>query len=420
MLKQEENELITRVGPGTPMGDTMRRYWMPALLASEVPQPDSDPVRVRLLGEDLIAFRDSNGQIGLVANNCPHRGASLFFGRNEESGLRCVYHGWKFDVTGQCVDMPNEPAESDFRTKVRAVAYPTAEKAGVVWAYLGPVEKQPPLPDLEWMRAPEGHCWISKTYESCNYLQAMEGGLDTSHSSFLHRNLDKDGLMNPRVRSTAPRLEVLNTDYGYMYASIRHLPEDKQNFVRVYHYVMPFYQLRAGGAPNQVGNTDGHIWVPIDDVSSWAWNFHLNISEPMSYEQWQKMEHRMGRGLAEDFLPGGKFKLKANASNDFFLSRERQKTVNYTGIEGTNTQDFAVQESMGPIYDRTKEHLGSADTAIIQMRRLLLDAVRDVSEGRDPTGSHAEGNRVRPAQMFLPEDARWTETQLKDALVAQY
>jgi phthalate 4,5-dioxygenase len=420
MLKQDENELITRVGPSTPMGDTMRRYWMPALLSTELPQPDSDPVRVRLLGEDLIAFRDSNGVVGLVANNCPHRGASLFFGRNEESGLRCVYHGWKFDVTGQCIDMPNEPAESDFRTKVRAVAYPTAEKAGVVWAYLGPVEKQPPLPDLEWMRAPEGHCWISKTYESCNYLQAMEGGLDTSHSSFLHRNLDKDGLMNPRVRATAPRLEVLNTDYGYMYASIRHLPEDKQNFVRVYHYVMPFYQLRAGGAPNQVGNTDGHIWVPIDDETCWAWNFHLNISEPMSYEQWQKMEHRMGRGLAEDFLPGGKFMLKANASNDFGMSRERQKTVNYTGIEGTNTQDFAVQESMGPIYDRTKEHLGSADTAIIQMRRLLLDAVRDVGEGKDPTGSHAEGSTVRPAQMFLPEDAAWTETQLKDALVAQY
>ena len=234
------------------------------------------------------------------------------------------------------------------------------------------------------MRAPEGHCWISKTYENCNYLQAMEGGLDTSHSSFLHRNLDKDGLTNPRVRSTAPRLEVLNTDYGYMYASIRHLPEEKQNFVRVYHYVMPFYQLRAGGAPNQVGNTDGHIWVPIDDETCWAWNFHLNISEPMSYEQWQTMEHRMGRGLAEDFVPGGNFRLKANASNDFFMSRERQKTVNYTGIEGTNTQDFAVQESMGPIYDRTKEHLGSADTAIIQMRRLLLDAVRDVGEGKDP------------------------------------
>src|ERR1700694_1645863 len=191
MWKREENELITRVGPGTLMGATLRRYWMPVLLASELPQPDSDPVRVRLLGEDLVAFRDTNGKVGLVANNCPHRGASLFFGRNEEHGLRCVYHGWKFDTTGQCIDMPNEPAESDFRTKVRTVAYPTVDKAGVIWAYMGAPENQPPLPDLEWMRAPAGHSWVSKTYQNCNYLQAMEGGLDTSHSSFLHRALTR-------------------------------------------------------------------------------------------------------------------------------------------------------------------------------------------------------------------------------------
>jgi len=426
MLKREDNELITRVGPGTPMGATLRRYWMPALLSSEVSHPDSDPVRVRILGENLIAFRDTNGSVGLIQNNCPHRGASLFFGRNEEAGIRCVYHGWKFDVTGQCVDMPNEPtqkrgapAESDFKHKVRAVAYPTAEKAGVVWTYLGPREKQPPVPDLEWMRAPAGQCWISKTFENCNYLQAMEGGLDTSHSSFLHRDLTAEGLANPRARSTAPRLEILNTDYGYMYASIRHLPEDKQNFVRVYHYVMPFYQLRAGGSPRTLGNTDGHMWVPSDDTSCWTYNFHFSHDKPQAYAEWQYYEHRMGRGLAEDFIPGT-FKLKANASNDYGLSRERQRTVNYTGIEGTNTQDFAVQESMGPIYDRTQEHLGSADTAIIQMRRLLLEAVRDVAEGRDPVGSQGQGSSVRPAQMYLPDNARWSETQLKDALVAQY
>jgi phenylpropionate dioxygenase-like ring-hydroxylating dioxygenase large terminal subunit len=419
MLKQEENELVTRVGPGTPMGNTMRRYWMPALLSSEVPQPDSDPVRVRLLGEDLIAFRDTNGAVGLIQNNCPHRGASLFFGRNEEAGIRCVYHGWKFDADGNCVDMPNEPAESDFKHKVKASAYPTVEQAGLVWAYMGPADNQPPMVDLEWMRAPEGYTWVSKTYEECNWLQAMEGGLDTSHSSFLHRDLNAEGLANPRARSTAPRLEVLNTDYGYMYASIRHLPEDRQNFVRIYHYVMPFYQLRAGGSHKTLGNTDGHIWVPIDDVTCWTYNFHFSHQGPQSYEEWQSYEHRMGRGLAEDFFPGT-FKLKANASNDYGLSRERQKTLNYTGIEGTNTQDFAVQESMGPIYDRTQEHLGSADTAIIQMRRLLIQAVQDVAEGRDPVGSQGQGSRVRPAQMYLPEDANWPETQLKEALVARY
>jgi phenylpropionate dioxygenase-like ring-hydroxylating dioxygenase large terminal subunit len=419
MLKHEENELITRVGPGTAMGNTLRRYWMPALLASELPHADSDPVRVRLVGEDLIAFRDTNGAIGLVQNNCPHRGASLFFGRNEEAGLRCVYHGWKFDVDGNCVDMPNEPAESDFKHKVKAVTYPTAEKAGLVWAYLGPPETRPVVPDLEWMRAPEGYAWVSKTFEACNWVQAMEGGLDTSHSSFLHRDLSPDGLANPRARSTAPRLEVLNTDYGYMYASIRPLPEDHQNFVRIYHYVMPFYQLRAGGSPKTLGNTDGHMWVPIDDTRCWTYNFHFSHDKPQPYDEWQHYEHRMGRGLAEDFIPGT-FKLKTNATNDYGLSRERQKTVNYTGIEGTNTQDFAVQESMGAIYDRTLEHLGSSDTAIIQMRRLLLQAVEDVREGRDPVGSQGQGSRVRPAQMYLPEDAAWSESQLKEALVARY
>src|ERR1700704_6392870 len=149
MLKQEENELICRIGPGTPMGNFMREYWVPAMLSSEIPSPDSDPLRVLLLGEQLIGFRDSNGKIGLVANNCPHRGASLFFGRNEESGLRCVYHGWKFDVSGNCIDMPNEPAESDFRTRVKAVAYPTLERNGAVWMYMGDQTALPPLPDIE-------------------------------------------------------------------------------------------------------------------------------------------------------------------------------------------------------------------------------------------------------------------------------
>lgn len=419
MLKREENQLITRVGPGTPMGDVLRRYWTPAMLSSEIPGRDSDPVRVRRLGEDLVAFRDTNGTVGLIAANCPHRGASLFFGRNEEAGIRCVYHGWKFAVDGTCVDMPNEPAESDFKTKVKAVTYPTVEKAGVVWAYMGPADRKPPVPDHEWMRAPEGHCYISKTFEACNYLQAMEGGLDTSHSSFLHRDLDREGLSDPRARSTAPRLEVLNTDYGYMYASVRHLPQDRQNFVRIYHYVMPFFQLRAGGPATSVGNTDGHMWVPIDDTSTYVFNFHFSIDAPMSRDKWEQLEHAYGRG-PQDFIPGT-FTLKANAGNDFGLSRDRQRTVNYTGIEGTNTQDFAVQESMGRIYDRTQERLGSADTAIIQMRRLLLEAVQDVQAGRDPVGSHADAaNAVRPAQMLLPEDARWAETRLKDALVARY
>ena len=284
---------------------------------------------------------------------------------------------------------------------------------------MGPPNKRPPAPNLEWMRAPEGHSWASKTYEECNYLQAMEGGLDTSHSGFLHRYFDAESLANPRVRSSAPRLEVLNTDYGYMYASIRPLPEEERNFVRVYHYVMPFCQLRAGGlAGTRGGDIDGHMWVPIDDVTCWTYNFHCSKSNPITHEHWQEMEHRFGRGDV-DFMPGT-FRLKANKSNDYLLDRERQRTVNYTGIDGINTQDFAVQESMGPIYDRTKERLGSADTAIIQMRRLLIQAARDVENGLDPLGSHGEGSDVRPAQMLLPQEARWSETALMQEIVAKF
>src|SRR5690242_17682648 len=181
VLKQEENELITRVGPGTPMGNFMREYWIPALLSSELPTPDSDPLRVLLLGEKLIAFRDTNGAVGLMDQNCPHRGASLFFGRNEECGLRCVYHGWKFDAQGNCVDMPNEPAESDFRAKVRVTAYPTQESGGVVWAYLGPLELKPELPRPEWTLVPAEQRVVSRYIQESNWLQALEGGIDSSH-----------------------------------------------------------------------------------------------------------------------------------------------------------------------------------------------------------------------------------------------
>src|SRR5579862_2201384 len=191
MLNAEENDTISRVGPDTPMGKLMREYWQPAMLSSELPAPDCTPVRIMLLGEKLIAFRDSNGQVGLLANHCPHRGASLFFGRNEECGLRCVYHGWKFDVTGRCVDMPNEPPESNFKDKVRATAYPCRERGGVVWAYMGPREEPPALPDLEPNMLAEEESYIGPIFQDCNWLQALEGDIDTSHVSFLHGGTTK-------------------------------------------------------------------------------------------------------------------------------------------------------------------------------------------------------------------------------------
>ncbi|SRR5712691_1052114 len=412
MLSREDNELITQVGPGTAMGETMRRYWMPALLSEELPEPDCPPVRLGLLGEQLVAFRDTNGRVGLLGQHCPHRGASLFFGRNEECGLRCVYHGWKYDVDGNCVDMPNEPPESNFKQKVRHTAYPCEERGGVIWAYTGPAEKRPPLVNLEWMRLPAGHSFISKSYEDCNYLQALEGGVDTSHSSFLHRR--KEEVTAPwrrtetwRKRSTAPKLEVLTTDYGFTYAGIRNLPDDSQNYVRVYHFVMPFYQLRAyEGYVEGQPVIQGHMWVPIDDQRTWVYNwiYHRNGSA-LSEEEVLLEERETGRS-PEDMLPGSR--LKANRSNDYFIDREAQRTSSFTGIPGVNTQDIAVQESMGPIYDRTQEHLGTSDLAVITTRRLLLDAARAVQKGQDPLGWDGGcSDRVRPAEGLLPASVPW-------------
>src|ERR687886_680391 len=412
MLKQEENELITRVGPGTPMGNTLRRYWMPALVSSELPHPDSDPVRVRLLGEDLIAFRDTNGSVGLMQNNCPHRGASLFFGRNEEAGIRCVYHGWKFDVTGQCVDMPNEPPEYRFESKVRQTAYPAVEHAGLIWTYMGPADKQPPLPDMEWMRAPATHRFVSKTREEANYLQAIEGGIDSVHSSFLHNNNLADKDLYRTIGSSA-RLEVERTDYGFRYASMRDVGEDGQ-YVRMYQFVVPFYQMRAtmlegrkGGRRAKIPQLRGHMWVPMDDQNTMVYNYTTSIDadKPLSREYIEEQERNLGRGTGGENVE----RIRTRANN-WLIDREMQKTVNFTGIPGVNTQDLAVQESMGPIVDRSREHLGSTDRAIIMLRRILLDAVATVEQGDTPPGVDPATYRdVRAADVILPKQARWQD-----------
>src|SRR5690348_2636917 len=235
MLTKADNDLLCRTGPGTPMGELFRRFWLPALLPSELPINDSDPIRFRILGEDLIAFRDTNGQPGFLAENCPHRGASLFFGRNEESGLRCVYHGWKFDAAGQCVDMPNEPAESDFKHKVQATAYPCVERAGMVWTYMGPMNPPPPLPALEWMHLPESHQVASKRVQYSNWVQGMEGDIDQSHVSFLHSRLNPDTDRDERKKiawiranDKHPRFEVVRSECGVCIGAGRKAPEGQE------------------------------------------------------------------------------------------------------------------------------------------------------------------------------------------------
>ena len=423
MLTREENERLTRVGKGTPAGELFRRYWLPVCLASELPAKDGTPLRVRILSEDLIAFRDSEGKVGLIDAYCPHRRAPLFFGRNEECGLRCVYHGWKFDRHGDCVDMPSEPAGTTLQAKVKILSYPTAESGSVIWAYMGPKEFMPAEPDYEWIRVPASQRHVSKTLESCNYLQALEGGLDTAHSSFAHNNRlgDNSGL---RQRDRAPKIDVERTDYGYYYVSSRNAGADG-TYVRVYQYVMPTQQIRAwnvmwNGSHAPVPQTHGHIWVPVDDTTTLIYNlcYAREPSMPITPEVVEEHEREFGRGH-DDFI-AGTFRLKRNKSNDYLIDRQMQKTQNFTGIVGVNTQDFALQEGMEPICDRSKEFLGTTDKAIVAMRRLMLEAIDTVEKGGQPRGADPESYRtVRAADGFVASGQDWRNV-LGGDLVAKW
>ena len=411
MLSPEDNELLCRIGPDTAGGALVRQYWLPALLSSELPERDGPPMRLMLLGEKLIAFRDTQGRIGLMRHACPHRCASLFYGRNEEGGLRCVYHGWKFDVAGSCVDQLNEPAEHQFEHKVHVTAYPTVELGGIVWAYMGPAEKIPPLPKFAWTQAPETHRHVSKVVQECNWLQGLEGGLDTSHAPILHRLLKDDagrgGIKpsNPYVRAGAPRLVVDITDYGYQYTGIRRLG-DAEMHARTYHYILPFHQIRA--ASNEVGDWGdaGHIWVPIDDATTMVYNWiYTRKSAPLSDED--RLERAIGNG--PEHVNQTTFRSKANRDNAYLIDRAVQKTETFTGIDGINAQDRAIQESMGLICDRSREHLGPADKGIIQMRRLLREAIDTVRAGGTPAGVQPSYYDLYCALQVLPRDADWRQ-----------
>ncbi|HUZ76311.1 MAG TPA: Rieske 2Fe-2S domain-containing protein [Chloroflexota bacterium] len=416
MLSVEDNTLITRVGPGTPMGSLMREYWLPGLLSSELPQPDGDPLRVMLLGEQLIAFRDSNGTVGLLQNSCPHRGASLFFGRNEECGLRCVYHGWKFDAAGTCVDMPNEPAESNFKHKVRALAYPCLERGGIVWVYMGPRSSPPPLPDLEANMLPEGEWSVNATQRECNWLQALEGDIDTSHFGFLHMGAQKPEAQQEGTFShyaladRAPKYEVVDTDGGVMYGAYRD-GRPGEDYWRVAQFILPFYTMPPQGVLGR--KVIARCWVPMDDQ-------HIFFVTMSPRRGMPRPPGGQGQGFGSRLLPNstdwfGRFRLQANAANDYEIDREVQRrnegTNGYTGINGIGLQDQAVTESMGPVYDRSHEHLGTSDSMIIRVRRRLLDAARALGDGGAiPPGVDTPAvYQVRAGGTFLPKGVDWVQ-----------
>jgi hypothetical protein len=343
----------------------------------------------------------------------------LFFGHNEECGLRCVYHGWKFDAQGRCVDMPSEPPDSLFREKVTLTAYPTWEAAGIVWAYLGPAEHRPPLPNFELLRTPPTHRFVSKTFEECNYLQAIEGGVDPTHATILHNPKIGDRSFLNDYDALVARLEHERTDYGFSHVALRSLPEAE--WVRIYHFVMPGCEMRATHeGPFRQGDDaptiNGHIWVPIDDERTFVYNFlySLDPGRPISVQQALEHEVRFGRG-PEDLQPG--FRLKRNRSNDYLIDRQQQKTKSFSGIAGVNTQDFALQEGMGAIVDRSREHLGTSDRIIILLRKLLLEAADAVANGEAPRGlDPASYERLRPIDRKVPRGSAWRDVVAADLL----
>src|SRR5579859_5596556 len=427
MLSREDNELITRVGRGTPMGNLMREYRVPALLSSELPSPDSDPVRVLLLGEKLIAFRDTNGKVGLIQNNCPHRGASLFFGRNEEAGLRCVYHGWKFAVDGSCVDMPNEPAESDFRTKVRAVAYPCQERGGVIWAYMGPRSQPPPLPDFEANMLGSHDTVVSIIHRPCNWMQGWEGEMDTVHQAFLHAGGTRLEDTQPGTfdyfiaRTRAPKFAVIDTPYGTSYGAYRPATEDTY-YWRIAHMLMPFYAMIPAGMMGQQARFAAY--VPIDDEHTLHWEISHGLMDPseLPFEARGSESRRPSPRSESDYAERttgwyGRFNLRQSMANDYLIDRALQRSGrSYTGIPGIRQQDMAVTESMGPIFDRTSEHLGTTDALIIRTRRRMIAAARALEEqGVVPPGvDQPEVYRQRSGGVLLPRDVNWwTATEAK-------
>ncbi|MDJ0978154.1 MAG: Rieske 2Fe-2S domain-containing protein [Erythrobacter sp.] len=409
-----DNELLTRTGPGTPMGTYMRQFWFPAMLSSEL-EAGGAPVRLQVLGERWVAFRTESGAVGVVDHLCAHRCASLFFGRNEEEGIRCVYHGWKYDVTGQCVDIPSEPDGRAFAKRLKLAAARVHEVGGLVWLYLGDEETPPPFPQFDVNQRPAEECVASITLRECNWLQALEGDIDTCHVGFLHLGgipadtFPKGSINYYRQLDLAPRYEVVETDYGALYDAYRQ-GSPTETYHRIGQFILPFYAMTP---PFQLDSGAAHLraWVPADDHHVWLIELrHGDV--PLTRDADGKP--MPGGTIGWDYLPNtsdwlGRWRVKQNAANDYGMDRSR---ANYTGIDGIPLQDQAITESMGPIQDRTREHLGSSDRMIAICRRRLLREARALADDGAKGASALSPERfsaIRSGNMLRPEGADWLE-----------
>jgi phthalate 4,5-dioxygenase oxygenase subunit len=414
MLTKEQNERMCKVEGDAPMGQVMRRHWMPACLSEEVADKDGAPVKVRLLGENLLAFRDSEGRVGLIDELCPHRRASLIYGRNEEGGLRCLYHGWKLDTEGRVIDMPSEPPASELKHKVNHKAYPTREWAGVVWTYLGPADSIPEFQPPQWAPRADTKVSIVKIVIPCNWAQILEGAIDSAHSSNLHSS----DMVPARVDSAkatavnwlrpstdkAPRLQTQTTPYGFRYAAIRRpiSGADQNDYVRVTVFVAPFTVLIPPNDSYNVANVN----VPIDDTHT-AFHFIGWSDDPAQLpdtETWRKfLSAQVGVDLNDDYT------MRRSSDNRFLQDRAAMKAGNFTGISGIPNQDIAMWTTMGPIADREHDILGASDVAIVEFRRQMAAAAEEIGGGAPAigTGSMRVPTGVRSYQRILPKTTDW-------------
>jgi phenylpropionate dioxygenase-like ring-hydroxylating dioxygenase large terminal subunit len=433
MTTQIEGRELTQVGAGTPMGELMRRYWLPAARSSELVRDDA-PVRLMLLGEKLIAFRDSAGQVGVMDHRCPHRCASLFLGRNEEGGIRCIYHGWKYDVAGNCIDMPSVTPQQDFKHKVKAKAYHAVERAGLVWVHMGAQTQAPPLPGLEILQVPEDEIGVALIQRDCNYLQALEGEIDTSHFGFLHAghvdpdDVPEEGPVYNTITDRAPQYHIADTPWGTQYGADR-AAGGGRTYWRFASFAFPFWTLAPNG--EFASHVHARAWVPLDDghtmfVYLWWKRGESSITQPQPvYKDGTPIG---GAGRGNKFLPNttdwlGRWRLAANPSNDWNLDREAQRSkAIYSGIDGIHLQDQAITESMGPITDHAFEHLAPSDQMITRTRRRLLMAARALRDkGAPPPGAEDPEvfRRVRSGYLLSDDNSPWQEvyaTQLAAAV----
>jgi phthalate 4,5-dioxygenase len=402
MMTREENTLLTQTGRGTPGGALLRRYWQPVALSEEVPRKAA-PLSIKILGEDLVLFRDDKGRAGLLGIHCSHRGTDLSYGRVEDGGLRCLYHGWLYDVGGRCLAQPGEPGGGEHRDAIRHLAYPCKETGGVIFTYMGP-GAPPLLPNYEFLNASSDHLYVAKIFHECNYLQANEGNIDPVHLSFLHRFLEnrqeqyrgvrgaEESHYNLVARNIAPILDVELTDFGVRIYTMRKLSAEKA-YLRVSYFILPNLSAFPGQTGGEGYSVNWH--VPIDDDHHWKYTFVYSAETPLD----EKIINRERSEMTPDY------RLVRNAANRFMQDRESMKTKTFAGMgAGFQAHDAFATASQGAIQDRTDEHLVSSDKAIVAARKLLEKAIRDVQEGREPPHVIREPSQNRLPHLLVISD----------------